>query len=1298
MRRTAALLAAILGISTIAATPAFAQTTAPDATGLVINEVESDADATDWVEFYNTTSAPIDASGLRITDDNPSRTLTIPEGTIVPAGGFYAIDVSVGAGSFGLGNGDEVHLYQGDVELDSFTFARHASVTWGACPDGSGVFVDTAVATKGGPNACSVDPAEAVTINEVESSGGTPGDWIELYNSATVPVAIGGLVLKDNDDTHAFTIPAGTMIDGKGFAAFDVDVVGGFGLGANDSARLFQGSTLIDSYAWTRHASTTWGACPDGSDVFAETSVPTKGAANLCPLPEGADELAINEVQSQGTDWVEIHNGGTIDVDISNWTLRDDNNGSVIPAGTIVPAGGFTVLTNGVDFTFGLGNGDEVRLLLPDGVTVVDEMSYATHPLTTWGRCPDGVGDFTLTVEPTPGAANACDVDPATAFVINEIESEGSDWVELYNTSLLEADASGLLLKDSGESNTITIPADSTVAAGGFLAVDVTGLGSADSARLFSADGETLIDSYSWTSHATQTYGRCPDGIGAFADTDAPTKGSANLCPRPGGADDIVINEIESSGGTPGDWVELYNTGTGPVDLTGWVLRDNDDSHTLTLPAGSSIGAGEYFTIDTEAGNGYGLGANDSVRLYLPGGTTIVDQHTWVGHAATTYGRCPDGTGDFITTFSSTKGAANDCSPVRINEVESSGGTPGDWIELANIGTESFDLSGYVLKDNDDSHAITLPSGTSIAAGGHLAVDTEGAGGFGLGASDSARLFDPSGALVSSYTWTSHAETTWARCPDGTGEFELAASSTKGAPNDCIGVAPLEPWDGPADVRVVDAPNRFGQDMSGLVYEQTASTERGILWAVNNGTGVLFRLLWNGDAWTPAAGPWLDGKALRYPDGTGTVDAEGVTIVDGDSAGGVYVASERNNAASGVSRPSVLRYDVAGEGSTLTATHEWNLSGTVGAIGANAGLEGIAWVPDAKLVEDGFVDQSTGLAYDPATYPGHGDGLFFVGVEADGKVYAVALNDDGTYAKVAEINPGLSMVAEVAYDAATGLLWAVCDDACAGQSVVLEVASEGPFAGSFVPTRAFENPIGMLDSIANEGFTIATADQCIDGTVPVFYADDSQTGGHALREAALNCTAIDPEPSPEPTETVSPSPSPEPTETVSPSPSPEPTTGPTTQPTPGPTALPTTGPAPGTAPAESELTDALKGLVRGPATVEQGGSVTVTLDTAFAGQTVYGWIFSTPVSLGSATVTAAGTATFTIPSNVPTGAHRIAVVSEAGYVIGWYDVTVTGAGGGLAVTGGQLAPFAPFAVILLAVGAGLLLARRRQEA
>ena len=92
MRRLAALTAVLLGIGGVVAvaTPAAAATT-----DLVINEVESDGDTTDWVELYNPTGDTIDASGLRVTDNDSTRTFTIPASSTVPAGGFLAVDVSV---------------------------------------------------------------------------------------------------------------------------------------------------------------------------------------------------------------------------------------------------------------------------------------------------------------------------------------------------------------------------------------------------------------------------------------------------------------------------------------------------------------------------------------------------------------------------------------------------------------------------------------------------------------------------------------------------------------------------------------------------------------------------------------------------------------------------------------------------------------------------------------------------------------------------------------------------------------------------------------------------------------------------------------------------------------------------------------------------------------------------------------------------------------------------------------------------------------------------------------------------
>ncbi|MCX6606765.1 MAG: lamin tail domain-containing protein [Acidobacteria bacterium] len=180
----------------------------------------------------------------------------------------------------------------------------------------------------------------------------------------------------------------------------------------------------------------------------------------------------------------------------------------------------------------------------------------------------------------------------------------------------------------------------------------------------------------------------------------------------------LRINEVESNGGTPGDWVELFNPGATPVNLTGFIFKDNDDSRNYVIPS-ATIPPGGYLLLE-EADFNFGLGSPDAARLYRPDGT-LAASYSWTPHAATTYGRCPNGAGAFTTTTSSTKGASNDCSiAVKINEIESDSGTPGDWVEFLNTGTAAVDVSGFTFRDSDNARAYTIPAGTAIAAGGYL--------------------------------------------------------------------------------------------------------------------------------------------------------------------------------------------------------------------------------------------------------------------------------------------------------------------------------------------------------------------------------------------------------------------------------------------------------------------------------------------------------------------------------------------------------------------------------------------------
>jgi len=279
----------------------------------------------------------------------------------------------------------------------------------------------------------------------------------------------------------------------------------------------------------------------------------------------------------------------------------------------------------------------------------------------------------------------------------------------------------------------------------------------------------------------------------------------------------------------------------------------------------------------------------------------------------------------------------------------------------------------------------------------------------------------------------------------------------------------------------------------------------GVLWGARNGPGTLFRLIFNGTNWVPdTANSWGSGKALRYPGGAGDPDAEGVTFAGGRSSGGMYVSTERNNSANTVSRNSVLRFDPAAAGATLTATNEWNLTADLPVVGANLGMEAITWIPDTFLVSKGFYDESKNHTYNPAEYANHGSGLFFVGLEANGIIYAYVLDHvSNGFVRIATITSGLAGVMDLQFDRDLNDLWAVCDDTCQGRSVVLRIDT----TGKFTVARRFERPAGM-PNLNNEGFAIAPATLCVGNTKPVFWSDDSETDGHAIRSGTLTCSVF----------------------------------------------------------------------------------------------------------------------------------------------------------------------------------------------
>src|SRR6185369_6028876 len=111
---------------------------------------------------------------------------------------------------------------------------------------------------------------------------------------------------------------------------------------------------------------------------------------------------------------------------------------------------------------------------------------------------------------------------------------------------------------------------------------------------------------------------RCPNGAGGARNTSTylqgtPTPNAVNACPPPPTPSNstVVISQLYGAGGNGGatyqnDYVELYNRGAAPVDLSGWSLQYAGATGSgwdfSKQPLGGTIGVGEYLLVSLASG------------------------------------------------------------------------------------------------------------------------------------------------------------------------------------------------------------------------------------------------------------------------------------------------------------------------------------------------------------------------------------------------------------------------------------------------------------------------------------------------------------------------------------------------------------------------------------------------------------------------------------------------------------------------------------------------------------------------
>jgi beta-lactamase superfamily II metal-dependent hydrolase len=318
-------------------------------------------------------------------------------------------------------------------------------------------YADWSVASDNGFPQTQANSIPAVVISEVFYD--TPGtdsveEWVELYNNHPEAVDIGGWKIVDNNGSGAtYTIPADTVMnpgtfitiamDSTGFQAlygYDADLYGTLPALNNtgDALVLKTGlGALADAVAWEGGAgagtpagwgSSTAPSAPTGStivrsdetadtDTYADwTTAANNGDPQTQTQTPSTPAVVISEVfyDTPGNDakeeWIELYNNSGGSVDISGWTITDNNGtGSTYTIGnnTTLAAGAYyTVAANKKGFKSLYGyeankygaipslNNDGDALVLKDGSgTLVDTVAWeggGTGGLPTgWGSSTD---------------------------------------------------------------------------------------------------------------------------------------------------------------------------------------------------------------------------------------------------------------------------------------------------------------------------------------------------------------------------------------------------------------------------------------------------------------------------------------------------------------------------------------------------------------------------------------------------------------------------------------------------------------------------------------------------------------------------------------------------------------------------------------------------------------------------------------------------------------------------------------------------------------------------------------------
>jgi hypothetical protein len=309
-------------------------------------------------------------------------------------------------------------------------------------------------------------------------------------------------------------------------------------------------------------------------------------------------KIVISEFRTNGAggEFIEIFNAGDVDVNIGGWLIRGSNASATvgtrhtIPAGVILMPGqhylivlppSTPTITPDADYSSGIVDDGGIAIVLPDTVTIVDAVGL----------------------------------------------SLGSAFRE--NTPLSEVSSFGDRSYERASGGTAVGCLDTNDNFGDFSLIPLANPQNRTSVPVYCMETATVTNTPTVTETPTITL--------------TPTN---TLAPTPVPAMSVIINEVAWGGtlySSSDEWIELYNPGSQPVNLSGWRLISSDNSPDILL-TGTIPAAGFYLLEVREAAtsiaadqlySGNLSNEGETLRLYSPSGNLVdtanLDGGSWNG-------------------------------------------------------------------------------------------------------------------------------------------------------------------------------------------------------------------------------------------------------------------------------------------------------------------------------------------------------------------------------------------------------------------------------------------------------------------------------------------------------------------------------------------------------------------------------------------------------------------------------------------------------------------------------------------